>query len=280
VLVGEGSEIGDQIVTHPASLTISFTGSSAVGLGITRIAGIKRLGLELGGNGPLVVLDDADLDHTIDASVFGAFLHAGQICMRASRIIVDRRLHDEFVERFAQRVRALTVGDPADPATAIGPVINHRQLAAIRDKVRRAIAGGAELVIGGEPGGPTGLALPPHVLLGDNNVATAREEVFGPVIAIIPAVGDDDALRLANATDLGLSSAVFTRDTERGLRFAHGIRAGMTHVNDSPLNDEPHLAFGGEKASGLGRFGGDWAIAEFTTDHWISIQHTPRTFPL
>lgn len=280
VLVGEGSEIGDQIVTHPNSRTISFTGSSAVGLGITRIAGIKRLGLELGGNGPLVILDDADLDHAIDASVFGAFLHAGQICMRANRIIVDRHLHDEFVERFVQRGRALTVGDPADAATSVGPVINHRQLVSVLDKVERAIAEGAELLIGGDPTGPAGLGLPPHVLLGGNEVATAREEAFGPVITIVAADDEPDALRLANATDYGLSSAVLTRDSERGLRFAHGIHAGMTHVNDSPLNDEPHLAFGGEKASGLGRFGGDWAIAEFTTDHWISVQHSPRTFPL
>jgi aldehyde dehydrogenase (NAD+) len=280
VLVGEGSEIGDQVVTHPASRTISFTGSSAVGLGITRTAGIKRLGLELGGNGPLVVLDDADLDHAVDASVFGAFLHAGQICMRANRIIVDRHLRDDFVERFVERVRALRVGDPANPTTAIGPVINHRQLAAIRDKVERAVASGAELVVGGEPLGPAGLGLPPHVLLGTNDTATAHEEVFGPVITIVTADDEADASRLANATDYGLSSAVFTRDGERGLRFAHGIHAGMTHVNDSPLNDEPHLAFGGEKASGLGRFGGDWAITEFTTDHWISIQHSPRTFPI
>ena len=118
------------------------------------------------------------------------------------------------------------------------------------------------------------------MLLGDNDVATAQEEVFGPVITIIRADDDTDALRLANDTSYGLSSAVFTRDAERGVRFALGVDAGMTHVNDSPLNDEPHLAFGGEKASGLGRFGGEWAIAEFTTDHWISVQHTPRTFPL
>ena len=247
VLVGEGSEIGDHIVTHPASRTISFTGSSAVGHGITRIAGIKRLGLELGGNGPLVILDDANLEHAVDASIFGSFLHSGQICMRANRIIVDTSIHDEFVDRFTARVRALSVGDPADPTTAIGPIINDRQLAAITDKIERAVAQGAHVVVGGDPTGPAGLALPPHVLLGDNDVATAQEEVFGPVITIIRAEDDTDALRLANDTSYGLSSAVFTRDAERGVRLAHGINAGMTHINDSPLNDEPHLAFGGEK---------------------------------
>jgi aldehyde dehydrogenase (NAD+) len=121
--------------------------------------------------------------------------------------------------------------------------------------------------------------LPPHVLLADNCAATAAQEVFGPVATIISARDEDDALRIANDTELGLSSAVFTGDLERGVRFARKILAGMTHVNDQPVNDQANTAFGGEKASGLGRFGGDWAIEEFTTDHWISVQHSPRTFP-
>jgi aldehyde dehydrogenase (NAD+) len=280
VVVGSGSEIGDAIVEHPAARMVSFTGSTPVGEGIVQKAGVKKVALELGGNGPLVVLDDADLDLAVDAAVFGSFFHSGQICMIANRIVVDARVHDEFVERFVGRVRDLRVGDPSDAETQIGPVINERQRDGILDKVRRSVEAGAELATGGDPGGPSGLLVPPHVLLAGNDVATAREEVFGPVITIVRAEDESDALRIANDTEYGLSSAVFSRDHQRALRFALGIEAGMTHINDSPVNDDSNTAFGGEKASGLGRFGGHWAIEEFTTEHWISVQHEPREYPI
>lgn len=279
VVVGRGSEIGDAFVQHPVPRVISFTGSTPVGRGIAEKAPLKRLSLELGGNGPLVVLADADLDYAVGAAVFGKFFHQGQICIITNRIVVDRSVHDEFVDRFVARARSLSIGDPSDRATAIGPIINEKQLQSIRDKVGRAVDDGARCVLDGEPTGPTGWTLPPHVLLGDNDVATAREEVFGPVATIIAADGDEDALRIANDTEYGLSSSVFTRDMERGLRFALRVQAGMTHVNDQPVNYESHVAFGGEKASGIGRFGGRWALEEFTTEHWISVQHRPRRFP-
>ena len=280
VVVGSGSEIGDEMVTNPVPSVVSFTGSSAVGEGISEKAGIKKLALELGGNGPVVVLDDADLGAAVDAAVFSSFFHQGQICMRANRLIVDQAVHDEFVNRFVQRVAALKTGDPSDPDTDIGPVINDRQLHSVLDKVSRARDAGAEQLLGGDPGGPAGLLLPPHVLLGSNDVATAREEVFGPAITIIRADGEDEALRIANDTEYGLSSAVFTRDADRGVRFAQRVEAGMTHVNDTSVNDEANTAFGGRKASGIGRFGGRWAVEEFTTHHWVSVQRTPRTFPI
>jgi aldehyde dehydrogenase (NAD+) len=280
VVVGSGAEIGDAIVEHPVPRVVSFTGSTQVGEGITRKVGIKKLALELGGNGPLVVLDDANLRYAVDAAVFGSFFHQGQICMIANRVIVDSSVHDEFIERFVERVRGLEVGDPSDPGTDIGPVINESQLRAIEDKLRRARLEGANQILGGEPSGPTGLLLPPHVLLADNGVTTAREEVFGPVITVIRAEGEDDALAIANETEYGLSSAVFTGDLDRGVRFALQVEAGMTHVNDAPVNDDANTAFGGEKASGVGRFGGRWAIEEFTTDHWVSVQREPRQFPL
>ncbi|MFS2295394.1 MAG: aldehyde dehydrogenase family protein [Actinomadura sp.] len=280
VLIGSGGEIGDAIVEHPLARMVSFTGSTAVGENIVRKAGVKKLALELGGNGPLVVLDDADLDRAVDAAVFGSFFHSGQICMIANRVIVDASVHDDFVERFVDRVGSLSVGDPSEEGTDIGPVINKSQLDAIRDKLARARGEGAEQLLGGDPSGPSGLALPPHVLLADNDATTAREEVFGPVITIIRAADEEDALRIANDTEYGLSSAVFTGDVHRGVRFALRVDAGMTHVNDSPVNDDANTAFGGEKSSGIGRFGGRWAIEEFTTDHWISIQETPRAFPI
>ncbi|TDC75982.1 aldehyde dehydrogenase family protein [Actinomadura sp. 7K507] len=278
--IGSGREIGDAIVEHPLARMVSFTGSTPVGEGIVKKAGVKKVALELGGNGPLVVLDDADLDRAVDAAVFGSFFHSGQICMIANRVIVDASVHGAFVDRFVARVRALVAGDPSDGATQIGPVINQGQLDGIRDKLARARDEGAEQVLGGDPGGPSGLLLPPHVLVAGNDAATAREEVFGPVITVIRADGEDDALRIANDTEYGLSSAVFTRDVERGVGFALRVDAGMTHVNDSPVNDDANTAFGGEKASGIGRFGGRWAIEEFTTDHWVSVQHEKRPFPI
>lgn len=280
VVVGSGSEIGDALVSHPLARMVSFTGSSQVGLGITGKAGIKKLALELGGNGPLVVLDDADLELAAKAAVFGAFFHQGQICMIANRVIVDASVYDEFTGRFTDLVRDLEVGDPAAPGTDIGPVINADQLGSIQDKLKRATDEGAGQVLGGDPGGPTGLLLPPHVLLAGPHVATAREEVFGPVITVIKAEGEGQALAIANDTEYGLSSAVFTGDPQRGVDFALRVDAGMTHVNDSPVNDDANTAFGGVKASGIGRFGGRWAIEEFTTAHWVSVQHKPRGYPI
>jgi aldehyde dehydrogenase (NAD+) len=280
VVVGDASEIGDALVAHPVPRVISFTGSTAVGIGISQKAGIKRLLLELGGNAPMVVLDDADLDAAVDSAVFGSFYNSGQICMIANRVIVDASLHDEFVERFLTLTRSLTVGDPHDPATFIGPVISPRQLASVQEKVARAVAQGARLLLGGPPVGPAGLGLPPQVLSGSNAVATASEEVFGPAITIVSADGEEEAMRLANDTEYGLSSAVHTRDLERGLRFAQGLDVGMSHINDSPVNEEDNTAYGGEKQSGLGRFGGSWSIDEFTTHHWVSVQHVRRLYPL
>ncbi|MBA3866410.1 MAG: aldehyde dehydrogenase family protein [Solirubrobacterales bacterium] len=280
VLVGTGTEIGDAMVRHPVPSVVSFTGSTPVGEGIARQAPLKRLALELGGNGPLIVLADADLDRAVPAAVFGSLFHQGQICMIANRIILEDAIHEEFLERFLERVAALKVGDPSDPETALGPVINHSQLEAIRDKIARSLDGGAEQLLGGDPGGPSGLLLPPHVLLADNEAPVAREEVFGPVATVLRAQDAEEALAIANDTEYGLSSAIFTADVERGVRLAQRLQAGMTHINDSPVNDDPNTAFGGEKASGVGRFGGDWAIEEFTTDHWISVQHEPREYPI
>jgi aldehyde dehydrogenase (NAD+) len=279
VLVGKGSEIGDYLVQHPVPRVVSFTGSTPVGLGIAAKAGVKRLALELGGNGPLVVLDDADLDRAVVCAANGSFYHQGQICMATNRIIVDDAVYDEFVDRFVEHSRALRTGDPGLPQTDIGPIINDRQLDGIREKVTRAVGEGAKLLLSGEPSGPAGRVLPPHVLLGGNEVATAREEVFGPVATIIRAQDEEDALRIANDTAYGLSSGVFTEDLERGMRFAQGIEAGMTHINDTTVHDDVHAAFGGEKASGIGRFGLGWVDEDFTSRHWISVQHVPRSLP-
>ena len=277
VVIGAGSDIGDAVVEHPIPRVVSFTGSTPVGQHIGELCGkhVKRVCLELGGNAPFVVLADADLDRAVDAAAFGKFMHQGQICMAVNRIVVDRAVYDAFVEKFAAKVRGLAVGDPARPGTVIGPIVNRHQLDSILEKVEKIKAAGARVVVDGTA---EGLVLHP-IVLADVKNEDAQEELFGPVALIIPVDGDDEAVRVANDVPYGLSSAVFSRDLERGVAVARRIEAGMTHVNDSPVNDEPNTAFGGEKASGIGRFGGKWAIGEFTTDHWISVQHTPRPYP-
>jgi aldehyde dehydrogenase (NAD+) len=280
VVVGSGDEIGDTIVEHPTAAVVSFTGSTPVGRGIAQKAPLKRLALELGGNGPLIVLADADLGQAVDAAVFGSLFHQGQVCMIANRVIVERSVREEFVERLLERVRGLRAGDPSDPDTDLGPIINSSQLESIQDKLARAREEGAEQLLGGAPSGPTGQLLPPHVLRSDNHSAVAREEVFGPVVTVIDAADAEHALAIANDTEYGLSSAIFGRDVERAVRLAKRVEAGMTHVNDAPVNDEANTAFGGVKSSGIGRFGGHWAVDEFTTDHWISVQHEPRAYPI
>ncbi|WP_150237529.1 aldehyde dehydrogenase family protein [Nocardiopsis quinghaiensis] len=279
VVIGKGGEIGDALATHETSRMISFTGSTEVGRHVSRQAPLKRCSLELGGNGPLVVLEDADLDLAADAAVFGSYYHQGQICMATNRVVATAAVHDDLVERMLVRARGLRTGDPADPATQIGPLIDDDQRDGVRDLVARSVEQGARLLLSGDPHGPAGRVLPPHLLLASNDAPSASEEVFGPVATVVRAENEEDALRIANDTEYGLSSAVYTRDAERGVRFARRLRTGMTHVNDSTLNDEANTAFGGENHSGLGRFGGDWAIEEFTTDHWISLQHTPRRLP-
>ena len=281
VLIAHGTAIGDAFLRHPVPRVISFTGSTEVGRRIMALAAespvLKRVVLELGGNSPCVVLHDADLDLAVDIAVFGKFLHQGQICMAINRLVVDARVHDEFVDRFTDRVRRLPIGNPANDDTVIGPVINARQLQQLREHIERARREGARQVVGGEP---QGLVLPPHVFVGATNaMSIARDELFGPVVSIIQVRGDDEALAVANDTSYGLSSAVVTRDVERGHRFALRLQAGMTHVNDSPVNDLPNCPFGGEKNSGLGRYNGEWSIEEFTTVHWVSVQHTPLRYP-
>ena len=281
VVVGSGSEIGTPFALHPIPRLNSFTGSTAVGIdiGINSMKSpvIKKVALELGGNGPLVVLDDADMDVAVNAAVFGKFINQGQICMIANRIIVHQAIHDEFVRRFVERVKHLKVGDPKEPDTVIGPIINKQQCQGIMAHIESARQEGAKELLGGEP---KGLLIPPHIFTGVTMaMKIAREEIFGPVAPIIKVKDEAEALRVANDIDAGLTGAVITRDENRGLAFALRMEVGMTHVNDQPVNDLANNPFGGEKNSGLGRFGGDWILEEFTTPQWVTVQHTPRQYP-
>jgi aldehyde dehydrogenase (NAD+) len=281
VVIGPGSAIGDDFVAHSIPSLISFTGSTPVGKNIGKITTggryLKKVALELGGNSPFVVLDDADVEQAVKAAVFGKFLHQGQICMAINRIIVDATIYDQFVDNFVAHVCTLNVGDPDLMETSIGPIINKSQLEGLQQKIAKAKEQGAKVLLEGEIHGQM---VPPHVF-GDvtPDMQISSDEIFGPLIGIQKARDEEHALELANGTEFGLSSAVFSGDLDRGLRFARKIRAGMTHVNDMPVNDEAHMPFGGEKNSGLGRFNGDWAMEEFSTVQWVSVQRSPRQYP-
>ncbi|PRA12356.1 aldehyde dehydrogenase [Arthrobacter sp. MYb211] len=281
VVVGSGTEIGDHFVAHSVPSLISFTGSTPVGKNVGKLAvsgkHMKRVALELGGNAPFVVLADANLEQAVRAAAMGKFLHQGQICMAINRIIVQAPVYDQFVEQFAAHAATIKYGDAAEPANVVGPIINDAQLASVQGKIAQARNEGAREVLSGEV---VGRVVPPHVFADvTSEMELFREEIFGPVVGITRAEDEAHALELANDTEFGLSSAVFTTDIEKGVRFARGIKAGMTHINDITVNDEPHVMFGGEKNSGSGRFNGEWAIEEFTTDHWVGVQSTDKQYP-
>ncbi|MFZ0369549.1 MAG: aldehyde dehydrogenase family protein [Halobacillus sp.] len=279
VVVGRGSEIGDAFVTHPVPKLVSFTGSTEVGSHIGELAGkhIKDTALELGGNNAMIVLDDADVEKAVEAAAFGRFLHQGEICMSINRLIVHEQIHDQFVEAFKEKVETLKVGDPSEKDTTVGPLINHGAIERIQEDLQASLDRGATLLTGGNA---EGNIMHPTVLTNvTNDMPIASNEVFGPVIGIIKVSSEEEAITVANDTSYGLSGSVFTTDVHRGVETAKQINTGMIHVNDQSVNDEAHVAFGGEKSSGLGRFGGEWALDKFTTVKWIGVMNGYRKFP-
>jgi aldehyde dehydrogenase (NAD+) len=279
VVITDIAEIGDALLEHPIPKVISFTGSDKVGrhVGVVCAENFKRCVLELGGNSALIVLDDADIDYAVDAAVFSRYVHQGQVCMAANRILLDRSVEQEFTEKFVAKVKTLRVGDPADPATHIGPLINATQAEAISALVEQTVAAGATVLLHGTT---VGNLVAPSVLTGLAADSPAlAQEIFGPVALLVPFDGEEEAVRIANDTPFGLSGAVHTGDVERGVRLARRIRTGMIHVNDSTVHDEPIVPFGGEKRSGIGRLNGDSVVECFTSQQWISIQHGRSRFP-
>lgn len=279
VVITDIAEIGDAFLTHPVPKVISFTGSDQVGRHVATVcaAQFKQAILELGGNSALTVLDDADIDYAVDAAVFSRYVHQGQVCMAANRILVDRKVEKEFTEKFVAKVSSLKAGDPRDPETVIGPVINSTQAEAISSVVATAVAEGASALV---RGGVDGNLVEPVVLTGlPADSPVLRQEIFGPVALLIPFDGDEEAVRIVNDTPYGLSGAVHTSDVERGVDFAQRIDTGMFHVNDGTVHDEPLVAFGGQKQSGIGRLNGEATLEAFTTQKWISVQRGRSQFP-
>jgi acyl-CoA reductase-like NAD-dependent aldehyde dehydrogenase len=275
----EVAEVGDVMVTHPAVGVVSFTGSTATGRVLAEKAGrhLKRIVLELGGKSPIIVLEDADLDLAVSAAAFGGFFHQGQICMAATRILVEHSLAGALASQLVDKLATLKMGDPSDPETAIGPITSPTQLAKIQAHVDDAVAKGAKVLAGGHSRGPY---FEPTLLTNVTpEMRCYHEETFGPVVSLTPVKSAEEAVRLANDTSYGLSAAIITGDPERGMALAERIQSGIVHVNDSTVHDEPHAPFGGIKGSGLGRHGGRAAIEAFTEIRWVSLQTERRHYP-
>jgi acyl-CoA reductase-like NAD-dependent aldehyde dehydrogenase len=249
-------EIGNAFVEHPIPRIISFTGSTKVGSHIGQLAvkHFKKPLLELGGNSAFIILEDADIDYAVQAATFSRFTHQGQICMSANRILVHKAIYQDFVDKYKEKVTTLTTGDPSDPQTIIGPVINNRQAEVLENLIAKGIEQGAVPLVQGKI---TDRMVEPTVLVNvTSDMAVAQEELFGPVVCIIPFETEEEAIEIANDTRFGLSGAIHTSNIERGVEMAKKVHTGMIHVNDVTINDEPIVAFGGEKQSGLGRLNG------------------------
>ncbi|HKC03015.1 MAG TPA: aldehyde dehydrogenase [Sphingomicrobium sp.] len=262
----EAAEVVGALIDHPAVRRINFTGSTAVGRLIAESAAknLKPVLLELGGKAPLIVLADADLDEAVKAAAFGAFMNAGQICMATERIIVVDAIADEFARRLAEKAASM-------PAAAIGQAVDADHVNKVQALIDDALTQGARQIAGAPAAVIDGVTAAMRLY---------RDESFGPVVGIIRVTDEEEAIRVANDSEYGLSAAVFTRDAARGLRVARRIRSGICHVNGPTVQDEPQMPFGGLGASGYGRFGGKAGIDAFTELRWITITGEPGHYPI
>ena len=267
VVTGRGDVVGAELVRNPDVDKISFTGSVAVGQGIMRDGAetMKRITLELGGKSPTILLDDADLRQAIPSALILAFMNSGQACAAGTRLLVPRKQLEAVKAAIVETMRAFPVGDPADPKTAIGPMATQKQFERVQSYIRKGIDEGAEVLIGGE-GHPKGLEagyyVKPTVFVGvRNDMTIAREEIFGPVLCVIPYETDDDAIRIANDSRYGLHAAVLGADLDRARRVASQLRTGRVVLNG--MTDEPQTPWGGFKYSGVGREYGRYGIEAF-----------------
>jgi len=272
-----GGDVGAAMCTDPNIAMIQFTGSSRTGRMIGKLAGehLKKVSLELGGKNSLIVLDDADLDLAAANAAFGAYLHQGQICMTAGRILVQSTVIDSFTEKLAVKARALGA---AEGEYAFGPLIDQRQLAHADDIVRRTVDAGATLLVGGCT---NGLVYPPTVLTGVTpDMPAFREEIFGPVAVLTPFANDAEAISLANDTEYGLSAGIISRSVGRAMALGEKLRVGVLHINDQTVADDVINPFGGRGISGNGTaIGGPANWDEFSQWQWVTIQETAPAYP-
>jgi 5-carboxymethyl-2-hydroxymuconic-semialdehyde dehydrogenase len=283
---GYGKEAGEPLVAHPDVRAISFTGSTATGNRIVKSAGLKKFSMELGGKSPFVVFDDADLDRALDAAVFMIFSNNGERCTAGSRILVQQSIYADFAAKFAERAKRITVGDPLDEKTIVGPMISQAHLAKVRSYIELGPKEGATLLCGGLDA-PSNL--PDRVKKGnyvmptvfadvDNRMKIAQDEIFGPVACLIPFKDEADAIRLANDIPYGLSSYVWTENIGKAHRVAAAVEAGMCFVNSQNVRDL-RQPFGGTKASGTGREGGTWSYEVFCEPKNIAVSMGSHHIP-
>jgi acyl-CoA reductase-like NAD-dependent aldehyde dehydrogenase len=277
----DAGEVVGALIDAPQVRRINFTGSTAVGKIIAKRAAehLKPVLLELGGKAPMLVLEDADLDEAVKAAAFGAYMNQGQICMSTERIIVVESVADAFAQKFAAKVDTMACGNPATGNTPLGAVVDRKAVDHCYSLIEDAVGKGAKLLDGCET--TENVLMPEHLV--DHvtpDMKLFRDESFGPVVGMIRARDEAHAIELANDTEYGLSAAVFTRDTARGIKVARQIHSGICHVNASTVSDEPQMPFGGMKASGYGRFGGKAGIMAFTELRWVTIETEPGHYPI
>jgi acyl-CoA reductase-like NAD-dependent aldehyde dehydrogenase len=276
----DAAAIVERLIAHPHVRRVNFTGSTHVGRIIAKLAAqhLKPVLLELGGKAPVLVLDDADLDAAVNGIAFGAFFNQGQICMSTERVIVDRKIADAFIDKLTTKARSLIAGNPLDAGSVLGAMIDVSALDRVAALIADASEKGAQLPAGCRH---EGAIMQPVIVDGITpEMRLYREESFGPVVTVQRVDGDDEAVRVANDSEFGLSSAIFSRDVSRALALARRIESGICHINGPTVHDEAQMPFGGVKSSGYGRFGSKASIAEFTDLRWITIQNEARHYPV
>ncbi len=280
MLPGDGAA-GAALTENPDVAMIQFTGSTNAGKKVGEAASrhLKKVSLELGGKNSLIILDDADIDLAIANATWGAWLHQGQICMSTGRILVQRKIYDEFVSKLADKAKQLPVGDPATEQVALGPIINEHQRDNISRILKAAVENGAKIEAGGDY---SGLFFQPTVLSGVTPDSPAfNEEIFGPVAVVIPFDTDEEAAQLANQTEYGLSAGIIANNVGRALNLSQQLNTGLLHINDQTVNDEVVNPFGGTGASGNGTsVGGAANWEEFTQWQWLTVQSEAPRYPL
>ncbi len=276
----DAGAVVEALIAHPVVRRVNFTGSTRVGRIVAEVSArhLKPALLELGGKAPFIVLDDADLDEAVKAAAFGAFMNQGQICMSTERIVVDEAVADEFAQRFAAKAATLVAGDPRQANTPLGSIVGTEAAERIQGLVHDAVAKGARILAGGHCSGTLmDATVIDHVT---PSMRIYAEESFGPVVTMVRVNGVEEAIRVANDTEYGLASAVFGRDIARTTMVASRLETGICHINGPTVHDEAQMPFGGVKASGYGRFGGQAAIHEFTDLRWMTISNQPGHFPI
>ena len=276
----DAGDVVGALIDHPAVKRINFTGSTEVGRVIAKRAAehLKPCLLELGGKAPLIVLEDADLDEAVKAAAFGAYMNQGQICMSTERLVVVESVADDFAAKLAEKVGSMATGDPREGNTPLGAVVDMSTVDRVNGLIEDAVNKGANVLVGGSA---DSVLMPATLIDGvTSQMSIYRDESFGPVVGMIRAENEEEAIRIANDSEFGLSASVFTRDAARGLKVARQIQSGICHVNGPTVHDEAQMPFGGVGASGYGRFGGKAGIDAFTELRWITIESEPGHYPI